>query len=119
MPDHPDLTIDIRTQTGELPLAVPLGVVTGTGPLPSSALRALESAAGERAAQVAEAWPTPPHGQREDPGKPLADFLLSGVQLIPGRVAIAERGSEIEAGWVGIGTLTAVSGSLRWADEPR
>lgn len=72
-------------QTGELPLAETLGIVTGTGALPEGALGALELAARERAVPLVELWPTPLYGERESPGKPVADFLLSGVRLTAGR----------------------------------
>ena len=48
-----------------------------------------------------------------------ADFDVCGVRLVPGRVPIADRGPELEDGWLAYGTLVSVSRRLRWNGEPR
>jgi hypothetical protein len=115
-----EIIADVRLQTGEREPAQGHveGVITGTGPLPDRALAALEASASRQGTEIAGEW-VPLSVRRGGNGTATADFLLCGVRLVPGRVSIAERGAELEVGWLAYGTLVAVSGRLRWDDEPR
>ena len=74
--------------------------------------------ARERSTDIARNWTGLPP-RRGAAGTLTADFILSGVRIVPGRVSIAGRGAEVEVGWLAYGTLTAASGHLRWDDELR
>lgn len=87
-------------------------MLSGSGDVPGDALSDLASTARDRGAATARAWPRPTPRARETRSL-TADFTVSGVRLVPGPGLLsADR-------WVAYGTLTAVTGRLRWDDEPR
>jgi hypothetical protein len=112
-----DITAAVRLQTNEREHTQGHveGLITGTGPLPELALTAMEASAGQRGSQIAGQW-VPLSG---DDGAVTADFDVCGVRLVPGRVPIADRGPEIQVGWLADGTLVSVSRRLRLDGEPR
>ncbi len=120
MTNEESIVVDLRLQTAErqLPQGEAHGVLTGTGPLPEDALAALEERARERSTEIARNWTVLPP-RRGAAGTATADFILSGVRFVAGQVSIADRGQEVEVGWLAYGTLTAASGHLRWDDELR
>ncbi|HEY4990501.1 MAG TPA: hypothetical protein VII33_00280 [Nakamurella sp.] len=93
-------------------------MITATGPLPDPALAALAASAGHRGTQIAGQW-TPLSPRPGHDGTVTADFDVCGMRLVPGRVPIADRGPELEDGWLAYGTLVSVSRRLRWDGEPR
>jgi hypothetical protein len=115
------IVAEVRLLTGEpvLPQGHAHGVLMGTGRVPQRALAALEGEARGEGAYIARNWAEPPPGQGSAGGSRTADFILSGVRLVAGRVAAAGTFDESEDGWLAYGTLIAVSGRLRWDDEPR
>lgn len=115
-----EITTDVRLQTNEREHTQGHveGIVTGTGPLPDLALAALEASAGHRGSQIAGQWAPLAPGPGDD-GAVTADFDVCGVRLVPGPVPIADRGPEIQDGWLAYGTLVSVSRRLRLDREPR
>lgn len=115
-----DITADVRLQTNEREHTQGHveGMISGTGPLPDLALAALAASAGHLGRQIAGDW-APLSPRPGDRRAVTADFDVCGVRLVPGRVPIADRGPELEDGWLAYGTLVSVSRRLRWDGDPR